>query len=101
MNDFFKNRLDMAHALIDEGQYETAVEVIQNLKVRIHDSTVLTNMNLHDSDVENQFNTRFQNIAMKAGDPTVGYTNLLLLKKWRAQEYLKYYDHMLREHDVQ
>jgi hypothetical protein len=101
MNEFFKNRLDTAHALIDENQYEVAVEIIQNLKTRIHDTTVLTQINMHDNETDKEYNIRFQNISMKAGDPTQSYVQLLMLKKWKAQEYLKYYDHMLREHDVQ
>jgi hypothetical protein len=100
MNEFFKNRLDTAHALIDERQYEEAVELIQNLKTRIHDTNVLTQINMHDTETEKQYDTRYQNLAMKAGDPTQSFTQLVLLKKWRSQEYLKYYDLMLREHDV-
>jgi len=101
MNEFFKNRIDTAHALIDEGQWDTAIEIVQNLKIRIHDATVLTQINMHDSEVEKEFNIRYQNIASKAGDPTQSYTQLVMLKKWRSQEYVKYYDHMLREHDIQ
>jgi hypothetical protein len=100
MNEFFKNRLDMAHALIDEGQYENAVEVILNLKSRIHDSAVLTNINMHDTTVEKEYGIRYQNIASKAGDPTQSFQQLMVLKKWKAQEYLKYYDSTLRENDV-
>lgn len=100
MNEFFKNRLDTSHALIDEGNYEVAVEIILNLKSRIHDTTILTQINMHDAEVEKEYHTRFENLARKAGDPTESYTQLVILKKWRSQEYLKYYDHILREHDI-
>ena len=100
MNEFFHNRLDAAHALIDETQYDIAVDIILNLKTRIHDTTILTQISMHDDNVEKEYQTKFANLARKAGDPTVSYTELVMLKKWRAQEYLKYYDHILREHDI-
>lgn len=100
MSDFFNNRIDTAHALIDEHDFDTPVEIIQNLKSRIHDQDILTKCNLHDNDVEKEFNARYTNLCQKSGDPTESFKQVMILKKWRAQEYLKFYDKITKEHDL-
>jgi hypothetical protein len=100
MSEFFRNRLDTAHGLIDERDFDTSVEIILNLKSRIHDTDILTKINLHDTEVEKEFQSRYISISGKAGDPYESFNQVLLIKKWRAQEYLKYYDKMSREHEL-
>jgi len=101
MSEFFKNRIDTAHALIDEQQYRAAVELILNLKTRIHAPDLLTKINLHDTEVEKEYNQRYQNIGIRGGDPYQIYTDAVNLEKWRAQEYLKFYDMISRDNDLQ
>jgi hypothetical protein len=101
MSEFFKNRIDTAHALIDEQDYDTPVEILLNLKTRIHDTDLLTKINMHDTEVEKEFQTRYMNISQKGGDPYDSFKQVLQLKKWRAQEFLKYYDMIIKENDVQ
>lgn len=101
MSEFFRNRLDTAHALIDEHDYDTSVEIIQNLKTRIHDIDILTKINTHDIEVEKEFNNRYVSLSSRSGEPYEQYKELMNLKKWKAQEYLKYYDKIIRENDIQ
>jgi len=100
MSEFFINRLDTAHALIDEGQYDQAIELIQNLDTRIHDNELLIKLNQHKQETEKEYQTRYHSISMKSGDPYQSFIDVQGLKKWRSQEYLKFYDNMLREHDI-
>ena len=100
MSEFFRSRIDIAHDLIDNKNYQEAVELLQNLKTRIHDTTLLTKITMHDDETEKQYSLRRQNIGTRGGDPWDIYKSALELEKWRAQEYLKYYDLIGIENDL-
>jgi hypothetical protein len=101
MSEFFRDRLNVAHALIDEHDYDTSVEIILNLKSRIHDTDILTKINMHDNEVEKGYNDRYTALSSRSGEPYEQFREFTTLKKWRAQEYLKYYDKISRENDLQ
>ena len=100
MSEFFKDRLDVAHALIDEHQYDMAVEIIQNLRVRIHDTDILTKINDHDNKVDNEYNNRYSLLSSRTGDPMQNFNEVQKIKKWRSQEYLTFYDKIFKDHDI-
>ena len=100
MNEFFKNRLDTAHALIDDGQYDESVELLKNLNTRIHDTEINTNINMTTTDIEKQYTNNLMALSSKAGDPYDNFKNALTLKKWRAQQYLRFYDNLLIKHEL-
>jgi len=100
MSKVFNNRIDTAHALIDEHDYDTPVELMQNLRNRIHDQDILTKCTMHDMEVEKQFNARYVSICQKKGDPMERTREVLGLKKERAQEYVKFYDKLTKDHDL-
>lgn len=100
MNEFFKNRLDTAHALIDEGNYDEAVELLKNLNTRIHDTQISTDINITTSDIDKQYTSNLMALSSKAGDPYESFKNVLALKKWRSQQYLRFYDNLLIKHEL-
>jgi hypothetical protein len=97
MNEFFENRLNTAHALIDEEQYDAAVILLKNLDARIHDVSVSTNLNALTGDIEKQYMNSLLMISNKAGDPWENYKQAESLRKWRAQQYLRLYDVTLQK----
>lgn len=99
MNTFFIDRLNAVHALIDVGDYDTPISIIQNIKTRIHDPELLKTLAAHDTSVEEAFLARYNNIG-EANDPFMVYNAIAGLKRWRAQEYLTYYDKMIKEIDL-
>jgi len=100
MNEFFENRLNVAHSLIDEGHYDEAVDVLKNLDTRIHDTGISTNINTTVSDIEKQYTASMISISNKAGDPFESFKSALALKKWRSQQYLRFYDNLLIKHEL-
>ena len=100
MNEFLESRLNTAHALIDEGRYDEAVEILKNLDMRIHDTGIATNINTTASDIEKQYTSNLVSISNKAGDPFESFKSALALKKWRAQQYLRFYDNLLIKHEL-
>ena len=100
MNEFFQNRINVAHSLIDEGNYDEAIEVLKNLDSRIHDTTVATNIHTTISDIDKQYQTNLIAISSKLGDPYENYIAALKLKKWKSQQYLRFYDNLLMKHEL-
>lgn len=99
MSEFFKNRLDVAHALIDEGEFDGAVEIIQNLKTRIHDESILGKLTLHDNKTKKEYMEQYTECG-KIGDPYESFKKAQEIRKWRAQEILRFYDKLVIEHDL-
>ena len=100
MSEFFLDRLNIAHDLIDNYQYDRAVEIIKNLKTRIHDTELLTKINIHENDIEKRYQSDYVNLSGKQGDPFDSFKKVTDLQRWRAQEYLKYYDKLRQEYDL-
>jgi hypothetical protein len=100
MNEFFHNRLNTAHAMIDEGSYDEAVELLKNLNQRIHDTETSVNINTTTTDIDKQYTANLMSLANKAGDPYESFKNALALKKWRSQQYLRFYDNLLIKHEL-
>ena len=100
MNEFFKNRLDTAHALIDERNYGLAIEILKNLKVRIHDETPLAKLINHEDITEKNYLAARLNISRSGLDPVDAFDKNEENEKWKAQELLKFYDKTLREYDI-
>lgn len=100
MNEFFQNRLNVAHGLIDDGQYDEAVELLKNLNTRIHDTSISTNIHVITGDIDKQYQGNLVSLSSKAGDPYESFRNALALKKWRSQEYLRFYDNLLIKNEL-
>ena len=100
MNEFFLSRLNTAHALIDEGRYDEAVELLKNLDMRIHDEKTDTKIKTVADDIEKQYVANIISISNKASDPFESFKNALSLKKWRAQQYLRFYDNLLINSEI-
>lgn len=100
MNPFFEERLNIAHDLIDNRQFDRAIEIIQNLKTRIYEINLLSQIDIFSSEVEKEYSKRYNAISVEGGDPTKSYENVYNLQKWRASEYLHYYGKLFREHEI-
>ena len=99
MNTFFVERLNIVHTLIDAGDYDTPINLIHNIKTRIHDQDLLKKLSEHDEYTEKEF-LRYYNEVREINDPFVVYDIVMKLKLWRAREYLTYYDKMVKDVDL-
>lgn len=100
MNEFLRNRINIAHGLIDEGQYDEAVELLKNLNNRIHDVSIITNVKVTTADIDKQYQSNLVALSTKAGDPYEVFRSALLLKKNKAENYLRFYDNLLIKHEL-
>lgn len=99
MSEFLGDRINIAHNLIDEGQYEQAVEIMKNLKMRIHDQAKKDEMIVWEKQVEENFIKTKKEIPTMFGDIEEQFERYFVLKKQRATKYLEYYDKMIKEYD--
>jgi hypothetical protein len=106
MSEFFRNRLDAAHAMIDERDFERAVEIIKNLSMRIHDAVILNEIKSHDDNIDQTFikNINAINSKVYTGDPvdiaSQRNQDIFMQRQWKAQEYVRFYDLLSREHEL-
>ena len=99
MSEFLGDRINIAHNLIDEGQYEQAVEVLKNLKIRIHKEDVKAGMIAWEKQIEENFIKTKKEIPTQFGDIEEQFERYFVLKKQRATKYLEYYDKMIKDYD--
>ena len=100
MNEFLRNRVNVAHNMIDEGNYDDAVEILKNLNNRIHDTSIITNIKMTNEEIDKQKKASLASISTKMGDPYENFKSALLLKKNRAENFLRFYDNLLIKHEL-
>ena len=100
MNEFLRNRINVAHNMIDEGNYDDAVEILKNLNNRIHDTSIITNINTTTTEIDKQYKAGLASVSTKMGDPYENFKSALGLKRNRAENYLRFYDNLLIKHEL-
>lgn len=100
MSEFFKDKLNIAHDLIDNYEFDRCVELIKNLKIRIHDTELLTKIGIHEENIEKRYQDDYIALSGKQGDPFDSFKKVNELQRWRGQEYLKYYDKLRIDYDL-
>ena len=104
VSKIFEEKLNLAHNLIDEEHYGEAVDILKNLIARVHDKETLQEITTHMKQVDEMYNKRYKEETDRNGEPWRKYNEALTflndLNKWKAQELLKFFDKMSKEHDV-
>ena len=96
VNEFLMDRVNMAHALLDQGQLKEALDVTKNIKIRIQDKNLLGEITDKENHIEIEYSNKFKSID---GDPVTQSGKLFELNMWRAKEYINYYDRVIRTHE--
>lgn len=91
VSEFFATQINMAHQLMNEGGLDEAVELLKNLDIRVHDKETLEKIKQHNNTIDKEYQTKYAAIT---GDPIEGYNQVVMLKRWRTREYIRFYDQM-------
>ena len=96
VNEFLIDRVNMAHALLDEMQVEQALWIIKNIKIRIQKPNLLGEIQDKENHIEIEYKNRMKNLTGTPMELTgkVGELNL-----WRIKEYITFYDRIIQGHD--
>lgn len=100
VSGFIQDRIDTAHALIDEGAYDQAVEVLKNIKYRIHEEGVLADIEQFEKEHDKKLEDMTQGIDTSSDDPLRKNYNKTLQWKKYSQVYLRFYSKLTQQYDI-
>jgi len=100
VNDFILSRIDTAHALIDEQQYEEAVGILKNLKLRIHDPDIEKRIKEFEDSHDRKLHEMLFSIENSNNDPLLKQRDAMNQLKKYAESYLKYYDGLIKKENI-
>jgi len=96
VNEFLMDRVNMSHALLDQGQLHEALELVKNIKIHIQDKNLLGEITDKENHIEIEYSNKIKTIS---GDPVSISGKLFELNLWRVKEYINYYDKVIRTHE--
>lgn len=100
VSEFIRNRLDSAHSLIDEGSFEAAVNLLKNIKLRVHDEVVSDKISVFEKEHDNTLSKRVNDIRSSSKDSLRKQYEELDQYESYAKSYLSFYDRLSKEYDV-
>ena len=100
VSSFITDRIDNAHALIDQGSYDQAVELLKNIKFRVHEEGVVAEIETFEKEHDKKLEDMIKGIQTSSDDPLRKQHNEL--KQWEkySHMYLRFYDNLTKHHDV-
>jgi len=95
--EFIDNEIDEAHQRIKEGDFEGAVEQLKNIKLRIHDESILMDIkefeNGHDKELIKTIDSSNKHHFDKHNE------QMQQVVKY-AKSYLRFYDKLRKENEI-
>ena len=97
VNEFLLDRINIAHAMLDQMQLNEALWVIKNIKLRIQDKNLLGEIQDKENHIEIEYTNKEKSIS---GSPAEITGKLGELNLWRVKEYITFYDSIVKSHDI-
>lgn len=100
VSEFIKNRLDTAHGLIDEGRYIMAVELLKNIKLRVHEKEAENEIKKYEEEKDARLEIRIREI--KDSEDDVLRKDANTMEEWNqyAKSYLNFYDKLAKKNKL-
>jgi len=98
--EFVEQEIDICHQLINEGQYDMAVNRLKMLKNRIHEAHTITQIDMFEKEHDDKLEQRLVEIHESSVDQLRKEFNEAT--QWRnyATSYLKFYDKLCHEYGL-
>jgi len=92
VSEFIADRLNTAHGLIDEGRFDVAVNLLKNIKLRIHEKEAEDEINKFEKEHDARLEISLKEIESSNDDPLRKDANIM--GKWESysKDYLNFYD---------
>ena len=104
VSDHFKSQLDKAEELVNAGEYDAAVTVLNTLKARIIDQNIYKQAEGHEKLVKDNYIKKVKEETEKNGDPwereLIARSFIIDLELWRAMELLIFYSKLADQHSL-
>ena len=98
--DFIDNRIDASHNLIDQGDFQGAVNILKNIKIRIHDPVIEQKIKDFEKQHDEEVKNKIEKIQKTYLDSITEYGNESEIAKRYAIAYLNFYDTLRKEHEI-
>jgi hypothetical protein len=103
-SEYYKNKINEAHEHLNQGDMEGAIDILHNLKIRIHDVIAYQKAVEKEKQIDEKYKQEYKDETDKYGDPLERFAKasdfLSKLEKWRVSETLKFYDYLGKEYDI-
>ena len=99
-NEFITNEINTAHAMINEGVFDQAVERLKMLKNRIHDETILTDIKTFEKEHDDTLDTRLNEINGSSNDQLRKQVDAANQIKSYAVSYLRFFSRIQDEYNL-
>lgn len=100
VSEFIKNRLDTAHGLIDEGRFDMAVELLKNLKLRVHEKEAEEEIKKYEENHDTDLELKLKEINDSDEDVLRKDANTMTEWSLYAKSYLDFYDKVCKDYDL-
>ena len=98
--EFIDSRIDAAHDLIDQGDFDGAVTILKNVKIRIHDPTIERLIREFEQEYDGKAKEKLNKLRKMFEDAIVEAGNEYEIGKSYAIAYLNFYDKLRKEHEL-
>lgn len=98
--EFIDSRIDAAHDLLDQGNYEAAVNILKSIKIRVHDENVEKIISDFETKKDKESNEKLNQIEQVFTDAIEKYGDGSNIARKHAVSYLNFYDKLRKENDI-
>lgn len=100
VSEFIRDRLDNAHAMIDEGGYDQAVHLLKNIKYRVHEEGVRAEIEQFEKEHDKKLDDMIKGIQTSNEDPLRKQHNEIHQWEKYSHMYLQFYDNLTKHNDI-
>ena len=98
--EFIDSRIDAAHDMLDQGNFEAAVHILKSIKIRVHDVEVEKQITDFEAGKDKEANDKLSQIEQVFSDAISKYGDGTEIARKRAVSYLNFYDKLRKENDI-
>ena len=98
--EFIDNEIDEAHQRIKEGDFEGAVEQLKNIKLRIHDESILMDIKEFENGHDKELEERIKTIDSSNKHHFDKHNEQMQQVVKYAKSYLRFYDKLRKENEI-
>lgn len=98
--EFIDSRIDAAHELIDQGDFQSAIHILRSIKIRVHDQDIEEQIKNFETQTDEQVSNKLQRIEQAFSDAIDKYGDGNRIVRKQAVSYLNFYDKLRKENDI-
>lgn len=98
--EFIDGRIDLAHNMLDEGNFNGVVSILKNIKTRIHDVELEKNIKEFETSYDAECKRKLEEAQKQVLDAITTNQKEQMIWFDYAKAYLNFYDRLNKEHEI-